>query len=79
MCYGNLHKKMFIQRYINPTVIGLGDNVRYKGKNYLVLINYIKGETDAKNYTPKNNRTILIDENSNRVVCHDYKKLEILS
>ena len=70
---------MFIQRYINPTVIGVADNVRYKGKDYQVLINYIQGETDAKNYTPKNNRTILIDEYSNRVVCHNYKELEIIS
>ena len=70
---------MFIQRYINPTVIGVADNVRYKGKDYQVLINYIKGETDAKNYTPKSNRTILIDENSNRVICNNYKLLEILT
>tara|TARA_R100000773_G_C4126047_1_gene59169 strand:+ start:82 stop:285 length:204 start_codon:yes stop_codon:yes gene_type:complete len=66
-------------KYNSVKDIGLGESVRYEGKEYLVLINYIKGETDAKNYTPKNNRTILIDENSNRVVCHDYKKLEILS
>ena len=70
---------MFIQRYINPTVIGVGDNVRFKNRDYQVLINYIKGETDAKNYTPKSNRTILIDENSNRVVCDNYKLLEIIS
>ena len=70
---------MFIQRYINPTVIGVGDNVRFKNRDYQVLINYIKGETDAKNYTPKSNRTILIDENSNRVVCDNYKLLEILT
>ena len=69
----------FIQKYINPTVIGVGDNVRYKGKDYLVLINYIKGETDAKNYTPKSNRTILIDGNHRRVVCHNYKELEIIA
>ena len=66
-------------KYNSVKEIGLGESVRYEGKEYLVLINYIKGETDAKNYTPKNNRTILIDENSNRVVCHDYKKLEIIS
>ena len=66
-------------KYNSVKEIGLGESVRYEGKKYLVLINYIKGETDAKNYTPKNNRTILIDENSNRVICHDYKKLEILS
>ena len=69
----------FIQRYKSPNVIGVGDNVRYKGKDYQVLINYIKGETDAKNYTPKNNRTILIDGNGNRITCHNYKELEILS
>ena len=70
---------MFIQRYINPTVIGVADNVRYKGKDYQVLINYIQGETDAKNYTPKSNRTILINDNGNRVVCDNYKLLEILT
>jgi len=69
----------FIQRYKSPNVIGLGDSVRYEGKDYQVLINYIKGETDAKNYTPKSNRTILIDDNDNRVTCLDYTKLEILT
>ena len=68
-----------IQRYKSPNVIGLGDCVRYEGKDYLVLINYIKGETDAKNYTPKNNRTILIDNNGNRITCHNYEQLEILT
>ena len=68
-----------IQRYKSPNVIGLGDSVRYKGNDYLVLINYIQGETDAKNYTPKSNRTILIDNNDNRVVCHDYQLLEIIA
>ena len=63
----------FIQTYKSPNVIGLGDNVRYKNKSYQVLINYIKGETDAKGYTPKSNRTILIDDNDNRIVCDDYK------
>ena len=51
----------FIQRYINPNVIGVGDNVKYRNNQYQVLINYIEGETDAKNYTPKSNRTILIN------------------
>ena len=69
----------FFQRYKSPNVIGLGDSVRYEGKAYLVLINYIKGETDAKNYTPKSNRTILIDDNDNRITCHNYKELEILA
>ena len=67
----------FIQTYKSPNVSGIGDNVRYKNKNYQVLINYIKGETDAKGYTPKSNRTILIDDNDNRIVCDDYKQLII--
>ena len=65
----------FIQTYKSPNVIGIGDNVRYKNKSYLVLINYIKGETDAKGYTPKSNRTILIDNNDNRIICEDYMKI----
>ena len=69
----------FIQRYKSPNVIGLADSVRYEGKDYLDLINYIKGETDAKNYTPKSNRTILIDDNDNRVTCHNFEQLEILT
>ena len=63
----------FIQRYKSPKFIGVSDDVRYKGKDYQVLINYIKGETDAKNYTPKNDRTILIDNNGNRITCHNTK------
>ena len=63
--------------YISAYVIGLGDSVNYNFKNYLVLINYIKGETDAKGYTPESNRTILIDDNDNRIVCDDYKQLII--
>ena len=67
----------FIQTYKSPNVIGIGDNVRYKNKSYQVLINYIKGETDAKGYTPKSNRTILIDDDDNRIVCDDFTKLRI--
>ena len=63
--------------YTSPYEIGIGDNVRYKNKNYQVLINFIKGETDAKGYTPKSNRTILIDDNDNRVICNDFTKLRI--
>ena len=66
-------------KYNSVNEIGLGESVQYEGKEYLVLINYIKGETDAKNYTPKSNRTILIDDNDNRITCHDYKELEILA
>ena len=63
--------------YDSPYQIGLGDSVNYNFKNYLVLINYIKGETDAKGYTPKSNRTILIDDNDNRIICNDFTKLRI--
>ena len=63
--------------YTSPYEIGIGDNVNYNFMNYQVLINYIKGETDAKGYTPESNRTILIDDNDNRIVCDDYKQLII--
>ena len=63
--------------YASPYQIGIGDNVNYNFMNYQVLINYIKGETDAKGYTPKSNRTILIDDNNNRIVCDDFTKLRI--
>ena len=63
--------------YTSPYEIGIGDSVNYNFMNYQVLINYIKGETDAKGYTPKSNRTILIDDNDNRVICDDYKQLII--
>ena len=63
--------------YTSPYEIGIGDSVNYNFMNYQVLINYIKGETDAKGYTPKSNRTILIDDNDNRIVCDDYKQLII--
>ena len=66
-----------MKTYNSPYEIGLGDSVNYNFKNYLVLINYIKGETDAKGYTPKSNRTILIDNDDNRIVCDDFTKLRI--
>ena len=66
-----------MKTYNSPYQIGLGDSVNYNFKNYLVLINYIKGETDAKGYTPKSNRTILIDDDDNRIVCDDFTKLRI--
>ena len=66
-----------MKTYNSPYEIGLGDSVNYNSKNYLVLINYIKGETDAKGYTPKSNRTILIDDDDNRIVCDDFTKLRI--
>ena len=66
-----------MKTYTSPYEIGIGDNVNYNFMNYQVLINYIKGETDAKGYTPKSNRTILIDDNDNRIICNDFTKLRI--
>ena len=66
-----------MKTYTSPYEIGIGDNVNYNFKNYLVLINYIKGETDAKGYTPKSNRTILIDDEDNQIVCDHFTKLRI--
>ena len=64
-------------RYATPYDIGVGDTVTYHGDEYSVLINYIKGETDRKGYTPNINRTILIDSTDTRVTCLDYKQLEV--
>ena len=46
---------------------------------YMVLINYMKGETDAKGFTPKNDRTILVDGDGNRTTVYDYRNLEVLN
>ena len=64
-------------KYNSVNEIGLGESVQYEGKEYLVLINYIKGETDAKNNTPKNNRTILIDDGDRKTVVNDYRELTV--
>ena len=66
-----------MKTYTSPYEIGIGDNVNYNFMNYQVLINYIKGETDAKGHTPESNRTILIDDNDNRIICNDFTKLRI--
>ena len=65
-------------RYNSPYEIGLGDVVIHEGRTHLVLINYIKGETDAKGYTPKTNRTILIDDSDRKTVVNDYRTLEVV-
>ena len=66
-------------KYDSPKEIGLGDAVVYEGKGYLVLVNYIKGETDKQGYTPKTNRTILIDDGDRKIVVNDYRKLTVTS
>ena len=67
-----------IMNYNSPKDIGIGDKVLYKGSEYDVLINYIKGETDAKGYTPKMNRTVLIDSLDQKITCLDYKELQVI-
>ena len=42
-------------------------------------MNYIKGETDAKGYTPQRNRTILIDNYGKRPTVYDYSQMEVVN
>ena len=70
-------------KYICPEAIGIGDVVIMTDENgykteHLVLINYIKGETDAKGYTPKRNRTILVDNYGKRTTVYDYRTMEVV-
>jgi|TARA_B100002051_G_scaffold209639_1_gene201134 hypothetical protein len=71
-------------KYNSPYEIGIGDIVimtdedGYK-TDHLVLMNYIKGETDAKGYTPKTNRTILIDNYGKRTLVNDYRTMEVVN
>ena len=70
-------------KYSSPYEIGLGDVVimtddtGYKTE-HLVLTNYIKGETDAKGYTPQRDRTILIDNYGKRTTVYDYSQMEVV-
>ena len=69
-------------KYNSPYEIGLGDVVIMTDKDgykteHLVLTNYIKGETDAKGYTPQRNRTILIDNYGKRTTVYDYSQMEV--
>ena len=70
-------------KYSSPYDIGLGDCVIMTDDTghkteHLVLINYIKGETDAKGYTPQRNRTILIDNSGKRTTVYDYSQMEVV-
>ena len=64
-------------KYNSVNEIGVEDGVVYEGRSYLVLVNYIKGETDKQGYTPKTNRTILIDDGNRKTVVNDYRKLTV--
>ena len=63
-------------RYNSPKEIGVGDIIKYQGRSYSVLVNYIIGKTDKTGYTPKTNRTILIDDGGGKVVVNDYRTME---
>ena len=58
-------------------VVGMKDNTGYLTE-HLVITNYIKGETDAKGYTPQRNRTILIDNYGKRTTVYDYSQMEVV-
>ena len=72
-----IYSKELIMKYNSPKEIGVGDVVICEGRSYLVLVNYIKGETDKQGYTPKTNRTILIDDGNRKTVVNDYRKLTV--
>ena len=72
------------RRYNSPQEIGVGDVViltddtGYKTE-HMVLVNYIKGETDKKGYTPKTCRTIVIDTQGRKTLVHDYRTMEVVA
>ena len=63
--------------YIKPYGF-IGTKTPSHDTKYMVLINHIKGETDAKGFTPKKDRTILVDGDGNRTTVYDYRNLELL-
>ena len=70
-------------KYKSPYEISVGDVVSMKDDTgyvteHLVLTNYIKGETDAKGFTPKSNFTILIAPDGKRTVITDYRELNVI-
>ena len=67
-------------KYNSVYEISVGDVVSMKDDTeHLVITNYIKGETDAKGYTPKTCRTILIDNEGKRTLVHDYRTMEVVA
>ena len=70
-------------KYNSVNEISVGDVVSMKDDTgylteHLVIINYIKGETDAKGNTPERNRTILIDNYAKRTTVYDYSQMEVV-
>ena len=64
--------------YIKPDGF-IGTKTASPEQKYMVLINHIKGETDTKGFTPKKDRTILVDGDGNRTTVYDYRNLEVLN
>ncbi len=70
-------------KYNSPYEISVGDVVSMKDDTgyvteHLVITNYIKGETDAKGFTPKSNFTILIAADGKKTVITDYRELNLI-
>ena len=45
---------------------------------HLVITNYIKGETDAKGFTPQSNFTIVIAPDGKKTAITDYRELNVI-
>ena len=70
-------------KYNSVKEISVGDVVSMKDDTgyiteHLVITNYIKGETDAKGFTPKTNFTILVDNYGKITAITDYRELDVL-
>ena len=71
-------------KYKSPYEISVGDVVSMKDDTgyvteHLVITNYIKGETDAKGFTPQSNFTILVDNYGKKTAITDYRELTVAS
>ena len=70
-------------KYNSPKEISVGDVVSMTDDTgyiteHLVITNYVKGETDAKGFTPKRNFTIVIEPGGKRTVITDYRELNVI-
>ena len=70
-------------KYNSVNEISVGDVVSMKDDTdyiteHLVITNYIKGETDAKGFTPKTNFTILIAPDGKKTAITDYRELNLI-
>ena len=70
-------------KYNSVSEISVGDVVSMKDDTgylteHLVITNYIKGETDAKGFTPDFNLTIVIDSFGKKSWVHDYSELNLI-